>query len=145
MITGAGVRLGRAMAWSIAQQGGHVLLHYNRSRQPAEELQAEIQNLGLQAHLVQADLADTESTQALINQMSSFKPLYALINSASIFSPLDLASTTLDSWEVHFRVNLTAPFLLCQAFPSLVEPGGKGRIVNILDWRAMRPGKDQLP
>ena len=145
MITGAGVRLGRAMAWSIAQQGGHVLLHYNRSRQPAEELQAEIQNLGLQAHLVQADLADTESAQALINQISSFKPLYALINSASIFSPLDLASTTLDSWEVHFRVNLTAPFLLCQAFPSLVEPGGKGRIVNILDWRAMRPGKDHLP
>ena len=145
MITGAGVRLGRAMAWSIAQQGGHVLLHYNRSRQPAEELQAEIQNLGLQAHLVQADLADTESTQALINQISSFKPLYALINSASIFSPLDLASTTLDSWEVHCRVNLTAPFLLCQAFHSLIEPGGKGRIVNILDWRALRPGKDHLP
>lgn len=145
MITGAGIRLGRAMAWSIAQQGGNVLLHYNRSRQPAEELQAEIQNLGGEAHLVQADLADIESTQALINQMSSFTPLYALINSASIFSPLDLASTTLDSWEVHFRVNLTAPFLLCQAFPSLVEPGGKGRIVNILDWRALRPGKDHLP
>ena len=145
MITGAGIRLGRAMAWSIAQQGGNVLLHYNRSRQPAEELQAEIQNLGGEAHLVQADLADIESTQALINQMSSFTPLYALINSASIFSPLDLASPTLDSWEVHIRVNLTAPFLLCQAFPSLVEPGGKGRIVNILDWRALRPGKDHLP
>ena len=71
--------------------------------------------------------------------------MYALINSASIFSPVDLASTTLDSWEAHFRVNLTAPFLLCQAFPSLIEPGGKGRIVNILDWRALRPGKDHLP
>ena len=41
MITGGGVRLGRAMAWSIAHQGGHVLLHYNRSHQPAEELQSE--------------------------------------------------------------------------------------------------------
>ena len=145
MITGGGVRLGRAMAWDIARQGGHVLLHYNCSRQSAEDLQAEIQDLGGQAHLVQADLANAESTQGLINQINSYKPLYALINNASIFSPVDLASTTLDSWEVHFRVNLTAPFLLCQAFPSLIEPGGKGRIVNILDWRALRPGKDHLP
>ncbi len=145
MITGGGVRLGRAMAWTIANQGGHVLLHYNRSRKPAEELQADIQDLGGQAHLVQADLANTGSMQGLINQISRYKPLYALINSASIFSPVDLASTTLDSWEAHFRVNLTAPFLLCQAFPSLIEPGGKGRIINILDWRALRPGKDHLP
>ena len=145
MITGGGVRLGRAMAWSIAHQGGHVLLHYNRSRQPAEELQSEIQKLGGQAHLVQADLASIESTQELISQIHAYKPLYALINSASIFTPNDLASTTIDAWEEHFRVNLTAPFLLSQAFPSLIEPGGSGRIVNILDWRALRPGKDHLP
>ena len=145
MITGGGVRLGRAMAWSIAHQGGHVLLHYNRSRQPAEELQSEIQKLGGQAHLVQADLANIESTQKLINQIGAYKPLYALINSASIFEPVDLASTNIGAWEEHFRVNLTAPFLLCQAFPSLIEPSGSGRIVNILDWRALRPGKDHLP
>jgi len=145
MITGGGVRLGRAMAWSIAHQGGHVLLHYNHSRQPAEELQSEIQKLGGQAHLVRADLASIESTQELISQIRAYKPLYALINSASIFAPNDLASTTIDAWEEHFRVNLTAPFLLSQAFPSLIEPGGAGRIVNILDWRALRPGKDHLP
>jgi len=145
MITGGGVRLGRAMAWSIAHQGGHVLLHYNRSRQPAEELQSEIQKLGGQAHLVQADLASIESTQELINQIEAYRPLYALINSASIFTPIDLASTTIAAWEEHFRVNLTAPFLLSQAFPALIEPGGSGRIVNILDWRALRPGKDHLP
>jgi len=145
LITGGGVRLGRVMAWSIANQGGHILLHYNRSRQPAEELQSEIQNLGGQADLVQADLASAESTQELINKISSYKPLYALVNSASLFTPLDLASTTLDSWEEHLRVNLTAPFLLCQAFPSLIEPEQSGRIVNILDWRGLRPGKDHLP
>ena len=71
MITGGGVRLGRAMAWTIAHQGGHVLLHYNRSRKPAEELQADIQDLGGQAHLVQADLANTGSMQGLISQISS--------------------------------------------------------------------------
>ncbi|HUV28751.1 MAG TPA: SDR family oxidoreductase [Anaerolineales bacterium] len=145
LITGSGVRLGRAMALAIAHQGGDVLLHFNRSRQPAEELQAEIQHLGRQAYLVQADLADAESTRELINQISSYKPLYALVNSASLFSPLDLASTTLNSWQQHFMVNLTAPFLLCQAFPSLIDGNQSGRIVNILDWRALRPGKDHLP
>lgn len=145
MITGGGIRLGRAMAWSIAHHGGHVLLHYNSSKGPAEELQAEIQKLGGQAHLVQADLANSESTRELIEQLHEQKPLYALINSASIFDPHDLASTTLEDWEQHFRVNLTAPFLLCQAFPSLIEPGGHGRIINILDWRALRPGSDHLP
>jgi NAD(P)-dependent dehydrogenase (short-subunit alcohol dehydrogenase family) len=145
MITGGGIRLGRAMAWSIAHHGGQILLHYNSSKEPAEELQAEIQKLGGQAHLVQADLASSESIRDLIVQLSNYRPLYALINSASIFDPLDFASTSLEDWEEHFRVNLTAPFLLSQAFPSLIDPGGHGRIINILDWRALRPGSDHLP
>lgn len=145
LITGAGVRVGRSMAMSIARHGGQVLVHYNRSRQPAEDLQTEINNFGGQAHLVQADLGNADSTRKLIRQIRSFKPLFALVNSASIFAPLELASTSLEDWEKHFMVNLTAPFMLCQAFPSLIEPGGKGRIVNILDWRALRPGKDHFP
>jgi NAD(P)-dependent dehydrogenase (short-subunit alcohol dehydrogenase family) len=145
LITGAGVRLGREMALTIARQGSTVLIHYNSSRQPAEQLKTEIEDLGGQAHLVHADLSSPESTQELIQQLKSFKPLFGLINSASIFAPLDLAATTLESWETHFMINLTAPFLLCQAFPSLIEAGGTGRIVNILDWRALRPGKDHLP
>ena len=145
LITGAGVRLGREMALTLARQGSTVLVHYNSSIQPAEQVKTEIESLGGKAHLVQADLSSPESTQELIMQLRSFQPLFGLINSASIFAPLDLASTTLESWETHFRINLTAPFLLCQAFPSMIEAGGTGRIVNILDWRALRPGKDHLP
>jgi NAD(P)-dependent dehydrogenase (short-subunit alcohol dehydrogenase family) len=145
LITGSGVRLGRAMALAIAQAGGDLILHYNRSRQPAEELKAEIQALGHQASLVQADLADPESTVDLISKVRRLAPLYALVNSAAIFDPLDLPSTTLEAWEEHFKVNLTAPFLLSQCFASLIDPDGQGRIVNILDWRALRPGIDHFP
>jgi len=42
-------------------------------------------------------------------------------------------------------INLTTPFLLSQAFARALEPGKEGRIVNILDWRALRPGPDHLP
>lgn len=145
LITGGAVRLGREMALAIAHHGGDVILHYYQSQEAAEELSIEFQKLGRAVHLVQANLADAGSVQSLIGKISKLKPLYALVNSASIFAPLDIDSTTLDAWQAHLMVNLTAPFLLSQAFPSLVDPAASGRIINILDWRALRPGKDHLP
>jgi pteridine reductase len=72
-------------------------------------------------------------------------PLYALVNSAAIFEPLSLADTTLADWERHLSINLTAPFLLSQAFAQQLPESAEGRIVNILDWRALRPGADHFP
>ena len=66
-------------------------------------------------------------------------PLYGLVNSAAIFEPLLLEQTTLEDWEQHMAINLTAPFLLSQAFAKQIPDNGEGRIVNILDWRALRP------
>ena len=43
------------------------------------------------------------------------------------------------------RVNLSAPFLLSQRFAEAINPEAQGRIINILDWRALRPGADHLP
>jgi pteridine reductase len=64
------------------------------------------------------------------------------VNSASIFEPLSFQNTTLDDWHRHLNINLTAPFLLSQAFAKQTP---RGRIVNILDWRALRPGADHFP
>lgn len=145
LITGAGVRVGRAMALAIAADGGNLIIHYNRSRGPSEEVQEEIQAMGCQAHLVQADLGDPDSTSDLIRQAYSVAPLYALVNSAAIFEPLDLAATSLEEWDRHLRINLTAPFLLSKAFAESTGTEKHGRIVNILDWRAFRPGSDHFP
>jgi len=145
IITGGGVRLGKAMALAIARDGGDVVLHYNRSREPAEQVQSQIQAMGRKAHLIQVDLGDPDQVSKLILEARSFAPLYGLVNSAAIFQPLDLASTSLDDWEKHMMVNLTAPFLLSQSFASELEAGEEGRIVNILDWRALRPSSDHFP
>jgi len=56
-----------------------------------------------------------------------------------------LEQTTLADWERHMAINLTAPFLLSQAFAKQIPENGEGRIVNILDWRALRPGADHFP
>jgi pteridine reductase len=145
LITGSGIRLGRVMALAIANAGGDVVLHYHSSREPAENLQVEIETLGRKAHLFQADLADPENAKNLIRDISQVLPLYGLVNSASIFENLSLESTRLKDWHQHLQVNLTAPFLLSQSFASQHESQQEGRIVNILDWRALRPGSDHFP
>jgi NAD(P)-dependent dehydrogenase (short-subunit alcohol dehydrogenase family) len=119
LITGAGVRLGRAMAIAIARDGGNIILHYNRSRKPAEETQAEIESLGGSAHLLQSDLGDSESAQQLITEAFTISPLYALVDSASMFESLELHSTSPEAWDLHIKVNLTAPFLLSKSFTAI--------------------------
>jgi NAD(P)-dependent dehydrogenase (short-subunit alcohol dehydrogenase family) len=145
LITGAGVRLGRAMALAVAREGGEVIIHYNRSRKQAEQTLKDIETIGSSAHLLQSDLGDLESAQQLVTKAHKISPLYALVNSASIFEPLEFLTTSLEAWEQHIRVNLTAPFLLSKSFAMSIGTDEPGRIVNILDWRALRPGSDHFP
>jgi glucose 1-dehydrogenase len=145
LITGSGVRLGRVMALAVAEAGGNVALHYNRSREPAQKLKVDIEQMGQNAFLIQADLADAESVKSIVSELLQFTSLHGLINSASIFENITLESTGIDAWREHLQVNLTAPFLLSQAFASQLGSDEEGRIVNILDWRALRPGSDHFP
>jgi len=145
LITGAARRLGREFALAVARAGGNIILHYGHSPAEAKNLQGEIENLGVQAHLLQADLADPLQAAELILRAAEFGPVFGLVNSAAIFEPLTLAATDLSAWERHMAVNLTAPFLLSQAFARQVPQGAEGRIVNILDWRALRPAADHFP
>jgi pteridine reductase len=145
LITGAARRLGREMALGIARAGGNVIIHHGHSPNEAGILQGEIEALGVKADLLQADLADSAQAAELIPRASRFGRVFALVNNAAIFEPLNLATTDLPAWERHLSTNLTAPFLLCQAFAKQVPQGEEGRIINILDWRALRPGPDHLP
>jgi NAD(P)-dependent dehydrogenase (short-subunit alcohol dehydrogenase family) len=71
--------------------------------------------------------------------------LFALVNNASVFEPLGWEDTSLEQWNLAMMVNLTTPFLLSQAFARSLVPEGLGRIVNLIDWRGLRPGPDHLP
>lgn len=145
LITGAARRIGRSMALAIARAGGTVIIHYGHSEEDARTLLDTISELGGSAHLLQADLGDLEQTAQLITRAYKFGKLDALVNNASIFEPIDWKTTDLDSWNRHISINLTSPFLLCQAFANQLPPGQPGQIINILDWRALRPGVDHLP
>jgi pteridine reductase len=145
LITGAAQRIGRQLALACAAAGANIVLHYSSSAGAAETARQEIQALGRQAHLLPADLGDPDQAAGLVERAWLLAPLDALINNAAIFEPLGWQETSLADWQRHLQVNLTAPFQLSQAFATRLPAEGSGSIVNILDWRALRPGADHLP
>jgi NAD(P)-dependent dehydrogenase (short-subunit alcohol dehydrogenase family) len=145
LITGGAQRIGRSLALAVAHAGGDVIIHYGRSQSEAERTRSEIEALGRKAILVQTDLADPAQAAGLISRLSEHGPLFALINNASIFESLTWENSGVEAWNRHLAINLTAPFLLSQAFAKSLRPEEAGRIVNLLDWRSLRPGADHLP
>jgi NAD(P)-dependent dehydrogenase (short-subunit alcohol dehydrogenase family) len=133
------------MSLAAARAGADLILHHGHSPGEAASLQDEINRVGRSAVIVQADLENTDEVWEMILDTFNGAPIHALINNAAIFEDLSLQQTDLASWERHIGINLTAPFLLSQAFAAQpgLPPGG--RIINILDWRAIRPGPDHFP
>jgi pteridine reductase len=145
LITGAAKRIGRALALACAHAGAGVIIHYNGSHADAIELQQRILQINRRAWILQADLQQPDRASRLVEQAASLAPLFALVNNASIFAPISIRETELVDWDRHLAVNLTAPFLLSKAFAAQVPGDGRGCIINLLDWRALRPGPDHFP
>lgn len=150
LVTGAGKRLGRAMALYLAQRGVDVAVHYNTSRAEAEAVVDDVRKMGQHAEAIQADLlveAETEGLIATARQKmgGSFD---VLVNSASIFEHDDFETATRDSWDRAMESNLRAPFVLTQAFAAQApepdvggewnEPTANALIINMVDQRVRK-------
>lgn len=144
LITGAARRLGRSMALAVAGSGANVLIHFNNSSKDAEDLANQIQDSGQQAWLLQADISNEQGIKLLCEAALAITPVSALINNASIFHPGLFLETSETSWRDHLQVNLTTPFRLSQAFAKKLGKKANGTIINMLDWRALRPGSDHF-
>ena len=137
LVTGAGKRLGRAMALSLGQRGFDVAVHFNGSADAAEDVAADIRAMGRQAVTLQADLTVEQD-----------KPLTLLVNSASIFEYDNIETATRESWDRHLESNLRAPFVLTQHFaaqaPEPVIAGewndatAQALVVNLIDQRVRK-------
>ncbi len=149
LVTGAGARLGRAMALYLARRGHAVAVHYNSSEAGARDVVETIRAGGGTAKAVQADLLDEAATQDLVGRASALlgAPLSVLVNNASIFEYDDIGSATLESWDRHFGSNLRAPFVLTQRMAESVpepdrdaegEPVARALVVNMIDQRVRK-------
>ena len=136
LVTGAAHRIGRAVSLDLAAQGFDVAIHYNRSRDAAAALAAEIERGGRRAALLDADLSVENHTAALIGRAAAaLGPVGCLVNNASRFD-LDVWDTaTRESWDVHMETNLRAPFLLSQEMARSLPESAAGVIINLIDQR----------
>ncbi len=145
VITGGAKRIGHQLTLAAAHAGASVIIHYGHSAEEAEQLAGQVKCLGVDAQIFQADFSNPSTALEAFQCIVSSNPdIFALVNNASIFEPLKFQETTMESWQAHLDVNLTIPFLLSQAFARSLG-ANPGRIINILDWRALRPGKDHFP
>jgi len=143
LVTGGAKRVGRIFSLACARAGANVVVHHGHSADEAQATSDEIRRMGRRAWVIEADLNDPAQAGNLIPLINESTPLHGLVNSAAIFASLSLETTSLEDWQTHLQVNLTTPFLLSQAFARQAPDGA--RIVNILDWRALRPGADHFP
>ncbi|MDD9922660.1 MAG: SDR family oxidoreductase [Boseongicola sp.] len=150
LVTGAGKRLGRAMALYLAERGHDVAVHYHSSSADADNVVAQIEAMGRKAVAVGADLTVEADMQALVPAAADGLggPLTVLVNSASIFEYDNIQTASRESWDRHIESNLRAPFVLTQAFAEQApepdiggewdEPTAKALIVNLIDQRVRK-------
>jgi len=136
LVTGAGKRIGRAIALALAEDGYDVAVHYGHSRAEADEVVAEIAAKGRRGVALGADLAHEAETQKLVGAAAkALGPLTCLVNNASCFERDEALSVTRASWDAHLETNLRAPFVLMQEFARQLPANCHGAVVNLVDER----------
>ena len=145
LVTGAGRRIGQAIAIGLARAGCDVAVHYHGSAQGAEETARAIRSAGRRAELLRADLSDAAAARGLADQAARlFKRLDIVINSAAIMVREPVEDVTPESWDATLDLNLRAMFFVSQgAIPHLRR--AKGKIVNLADVAGLEPWPAYIP
>jgi len=144
LVTGAGKRLGREIALTLARQGWDVAVHCRASRDEAEATAADIRAMGRRAAVLCADLSDEAATRTLVPQaVAELGQLDALVNSASTFEYDTAATFTYAMLERHLRANTAPAIVLSQALADHVAGRlAEGAVVNLLDQKLWNPNPD---
>ena len=145
LVTGAGRRVGRALALALGRRGATVAVHYGSSANEAADVAREITALGAAADTFGADLTFPTAPQELVDRvLQRLGALHVLVNSAAIMERTPLGEVSVEQWDRIFALNLRAPFLLSQAAaPALRD--ARGTIVNIADLAAYETWPAYIP
>jgi pteridine reductase len=146
LVTGAGKRLGRAVALRLASEGADVAVHYGKSETEAREVVGEIEKLGRRASAFSAELTDVQAIQKLVQNVASrFARLDILVNCAANFLETKFGETNEATWDASLDTNLKAPFFCAQAAAPHLAKSGRGVIINFADIGGMLGWTEFLP
>ncbi|HAQ34424.1 MAG: short chain dehydrogenase [Maricaulis sp.] len=139
LVTGAGKRLGAAIARGLGADGWEVIVHYNTSLAEAEAVAADVRETGGAARTAGFDLSDSDGIRDFLSTLGRVD---ALINSASVFEHDDPASVSPDSLLTALKVNLMAPVLLASEMAKAHTGRASGCIINLLDQKLFNLNPD---
>lgn len=146
LVTGAGKRLGRAVALRLAAEGADVAVHYGKSGAEAREVVAEIEKVGRRAAAFSAELTDVAAIQKLVQEVTlGFGRLDILVNCAANFLETKFGETQEATWDASLDTNLKAPFFCAQAAAPHLAKSGRGVIINFADIGGMLGWREFLP
>lgn len=144
LVTGAGHRVGRALAVALGAEKMTVAVHYNAAAAEADETVSLIEKAGGKGKSFHANLVDTDAPARLVREVAkTLGTLNVLINSAAVMKRQPFGSVTAKDWDETFSLNLRAPFLVAQAAAGEMPDGGA--IVNIADLAAFETWPSYIP
>jgi pteridine reductase len=145
LVTGAGQRVGQAIAVALGAQGMRVAVHYRESRDGAELTAAQIRKAGGEALLLQADLTSRDQARALVDEaVDGLGGLDLVVASAASFEKVALDSIDDAAWDRSLDLNLASPFALVhRAVPALRR--SRGSVVFVTCSSATVPMRGYLP
>jgi pteridine reductase len=145
LVTGAGTRVGAAIARALAVAGCDVIVHYASSAAGAQAVAAEIAALGRRALPLQADLTDRAALARLAAEALGVRgSLDVLVHSAANFDRVEPAALDAAAWDRAFALNVTAPYLLTLALAGSLR-AARGSVIAITCVSADRPWQNYLP
>ena len=136
LVTGAGRRIGRALALAAARADYDVVIHVRASLEDARETLGLVEALGRRGQCIAADLTDPDIGAQLIGGAPG--PVTLLVNCASLFEDDRIETLSAEGFDAALAANLRAPVLLAQAFAAALPADREGLIVNITDQRVWR-------
>ncbi len=140
LITGGGRGLGRALAVGFAEAGADIVVVGRRSAL-VEETARIVADAGGQATAIEADITIEADVQRMV---AGSGRIDILVNNAAVYPSEPWETVSLDSWHDVMKVNLYAPFRLCQLFAPPMMERGWGRIINIASVYGQTGPKPQL-
>ena len=146
LVTGAGKRLGRAIALRLAREGADVAVHYGKSAADAREVASEIEGMGTRAAAFSAELTDVSAIQELVGGVvTRFGRLDILVNSAANFLHTKFGETSEATWDASLDTNVKAPFFCAQAAAPHLAKSGRGVIINFADLGGLQGWREFVP
>ena len=145
LVTGAGRRVGRAIALALAAKQMRVAVHFHASAEEAEETVRLARVAGARdAWTISADLRDSSACIRLINEVADRgTALDVLVNSAAEMHRTPFDSVSSEEWDDVMALNLKSPFFCSQAAARRMIDGGV--IVNIADLAALETWPEYIP